>query len=110
MVTSCYSNERIGVRHLSNGLKVYHLPLSNMARQCSFIDLFVQFIPILRQIWIREQIEIVHSHQAASILQMAGLITAQVMGMRNVFTDHSLFGFGDAASINLNKTIKWVMT
>ena len=29
------------------------------------------------------------------------------MGLRNVFTDHSLFGFADTASINLNKTMKW---
>jgi len=32
------------------------------------------------------------------------------MGIRNIFTDHSLFGFGDAASVNLNKTLKWFLT
>lgn len=32
------------------------------------------------------------------------------MGIRNVFTDHSLFGFGDAASVNCNKTLKWILT
>ena len=32
------------------------------------------------------------------------------MGLRTVFTEHSLFGFGDAACINANKMLKWVTT
>jgi phosphatidylinositol glycan class A protein len=27
-----------------------------------------------------------------------------------VFTDHSLFGFADAASVHINKTLKWILT
>ena len=53
VVTSNYSNERIGVRFLSNGIKVYHLPVSNMFRQCSYIDFFA-YMPILRQIFVKE--------------------------------------------------------
>jgi phosphatidylinositol N-acetylglucosaminyltransferase subunit A len=33
--------------------------------------------------------------------------TAQVMGIRTCFTDHSLFGFNDLASILMNKVMKW---
>ena len=40
VVSSTYSNERIGVRHLSNGLKVYHIPTLDMFRQCSAPDFF----------------------------------------------------------------------
>jgi len=29
------------------------------------------------------------------------------MGLRTCYTDHSLFGFADAASIHMNKTLKW---
>ena len=29
------------------------------------------------------------------------------LGKKVVFTDHSLFGFGDAASIHINKVLKW---
>jgi phosphatidylinositol glycan class A protein len=29
------------------------------------------------------------------------------LGKKLVFTDHSLFGFNDAASININKVLKW---
>lgn len=35
---------------------------------------------------------------------------SKTLGMKVVFTDHSLFGFADAASIHINKTIKWVLT
>ena len=32
------------------------------------------------------------------------------LGKKVVFTDHSLFGFGDAGSIHINKCLKWVMS
>ena len=32
VITSNYSGERVGIRYLSNGLKVYHLPTSDMFR------------------------------------------------------------------------------
>ena len=32
-----------------------------------------------------------------------GILHAHLMGIRTVFTDHSLFGFDDAASILTNK-------
>lgn len=35
------------------------------------------------------------------------LLTAQAMGLRTVFTDHSLFGFADLASYYMNKLLKW---
>lgn len=35
---------------------------------------------------------------------------AKTLGMRVVFTDHSLFGFNDAASIHINKALKWILT
>jgi len=31
------------------------------------------------------------------------------MGLRTVFTDHSLFGFDDIASMSINKVMKWVL-
>lgn len=31
------------------------------------------------------------------------------LGRKVVFTDHSLFGFADAASIHINKVLKWVI-
>jgi len=35
------------------------------------------------------------------------IVAAQAMGLRTVFTDHSLFSFNDMASISMNKVAKW---
>ena len=34
-------------------------------------------------------------------------MTAKSMGLKTVFTEHSLFSFNDAMGIHLNKLIKW---
>ena len=34
-----------------------------------------------------------------------GILHAHLMGIRTIFTDHSLFGFADAASILTNKLL-----
>ena len=34
---------------------------------------------------------------------------AKCLGLKTVFTEHSLFGFHDAAGINLNKISKWAL-
>jgi phosphatidylinositol N-acetylglucosaminyltransferase subunit A len=34
---------------------------------------------------------------------------AKAFGLKTVFTEHSLFGFSDAAGINLNKISKWAL-
>lgn len=35
VITSSYADERVGIRYLSNGLKVYYLPTTNMYSQTS---------------------------------------------------------------------------
>ena len=40
---------------------------------------------------------------------MAANVVGPIMGLRTVFTDHSLGSFNDAAMISLNKVIKWLM-
>jgi len=59
---------------------------------------------------IRERIDIIHGHQTTAVLNLETLMIAQTLGKRVVFTDHSLFGFGDAGSIHINKTLKWILT
>jgi phosphatidylinositol N-acetylglucosaminyltransferase subunit A len=65
---------------------------------------------IIRKIVIREKIEIIHGHQTTSVLNLESILHGQTLGRKVVFTDHSLFGFGDAGSIHINKTLKWVLT
>ena len=62
IITTHFSGERIGVRCLPNLLKVYHLPLNIMVNGTSFPDIFAVNMPIVRQIFLREQIEIVNNH------------------------------------------------
>ena len=56
---------------------------------------------------IRENIDIVHGHMGTSMLSYEAIACALLLGIRTVFTEHSLFNFADTASVNLNKIVKW---
>eukprot|EP00941_MAST-03F_sp_MAST-3F-sp1_P003773 g3773.t1 len=101
--------ERSGVRYMTNGLKVYYAPIAVMADQCTFPTLYGIF-PLFRQILLREEIDIVHGHQATSQLTHECILHAGTMGYKVVYTDHSLFGFADAASIHANKVLKFTLS
>ncbi|OCL12882.1 glycosyltransferase family 4 protein [Glonium stellatum] len=108
IITHAYAG-RTGVRYLTNGLKVYHVPFFVIYRETTFPTVF-SFFPIFRNIIIREQIEIVHGHASLSSLCHEAILHARTMGLRTVFTDHSLFGFADAASILTNKLLKFTLS
>lgn len=105
VVTHSYGNRR-GVRYLTNGLKVYYLPFPTMYNQCILPTIFTTF-PLIRNILIRENISIVHGHSAFSTMAHEAMFHARTMGLKAVFTDHSLFGFADASSILTNKLLKF---
>ncbi len=90
---------------MTNGLKVYYAPVLPISDQDSMPTLWT-FLPYLRSILIRERITLVHGHQATSTLAQESLFFAKCMGYKAVYTDHSLFGFSDIASVNLNKWMK----
>ncbi|KAL9087398.1 MAG: hypothetical protein Q9165_006695 [Trypethelium subeluteriae] len=108
IITHAYAG-RTGVRYLTNGLKVYHVPFFVIYRETTFPTVF-SFFPIFRNIIIREQIGIVHGHASLSSLCHEAILHARTMGLRTVFTDHSLFGFADAASILTNKLLKFTLS
>jgi len=108
IITHAYQG-RTGVRYLTNGLKVYHVPFFVIYRETTFPTVF-SFFPIFRNIIIREQIEIVHGHASLSSFCHEAILHARTMGLRTVFTDHSLFGFADAASILTNKLLKFSLS
>ncbi|KAF1348059.1 phosphatidylinositol N-acetylglucosaminyltransferase GPI3 subunit [Delphinella strobiligena] len=108
IITHAYQG-RTGVRYLTNGLKVYHVPFFVIYRETTFPTVF-SFFPIFRNIVIRESIHIVHGHASLSSLCHEGILHARTMGLRTVFTDHSLFGFADAASILTNKLLKFTLS
>jgi len=58
---------------------------------------------------LRERIQIVHSHQASSVIGHECPPHAKTMGLSTCFTGHSLLGFADASSIHLNKFLEFTM-
>ncbi|KAL9958833.1 hypothetical protein ACROYT_G035901 [Oculina patagonica] len=105
IVTHAYG-ERSGIRYLTNYLKVYYLPFGPFHNQCVLPTLYTT-LPLMRCIFLREKITIVHGHSAFSTLCHDALLHARTMGLRTLFTDHSLFGFADASSIITNKFLQF---
>nr|CAG4646216.1 EOG090X0515 [Macrothrix elegans] len=104
VVTHAYGN-RVGVRYMTNGLKVYYLPVKVMADQVVVPTLYAS-LALFRYIFIREGIEIVHGHSAFSSLAHEGMIIGRLLGLKAVFTDHSLNGFADVSATLTNKLLE----
>ncbi|XP_064800204.1 phosphatidylinositol N-acetylglucosaminyltransferase subunit A isoform X3 [Oncorhynchus masou masou] len=62
-------------------------------------------LPLLRCVFVRERITVVHAHSSFSAMGHDALFHAKTMGLNTVFTDHSLFGFADVSSILTNKLL-----
>ena len=90
-------------------LKVYYIPFPTIASSATLPD-FLTFLPYLRTIALRERIDLIHAHGSLSSLAHEGVLHAHLMGIRTVFTDHSLFGFDDAASILTNKLLEAMLS
>ncbi|KAJ5070951.1 n-acetylglucosaminyl-phosphatidylinositol biosynthetic protein [Anaeramoeba ignava] len=94
--------KRKGIRYMTNGLKVYYIPKQPTFRQTTLPTL-LNSLPMFRNIMIRERIDIVHGHQATSCICHETITCAREMGIKTVFTDHSLFSFNEIGSFNLHK-------
>ena len=94
---------------MANGMKCYHLPQLPWIRGDVAFFTYWNSFPVIRQIMIREQIDICHGHLSTSTIQQTVLMAAKLMGIKAIFTEHSLFGFDDMAGINLNKLAKWAV-
>lgn len=112
VVTNMYetnNGKRVGVRYMANGLKCYYMPIVPMVDQAT-LPTYMAWFPLFRKILLRERIDIVHGHAATSPLMHECLLQARTMGYKGCYTDHSLFGFADAASINVNKYLKFTLS
>lgn len=97
---------RVGVRYLTNGLKVYHVPTFHVYGEATVPTIF-SFFPVFRSVFLREDVDVVHGHQACSAFCIEAILHARTMGIKACFTDHSLFEFGDTGSIFINKVLKF---
>lgn len=95
---------------LSCFLKVYYIPIFTLNTPngvtTSPLSLGLTGFQLYRDIFLRETVNLVHGHQSSSAMASNGIVVASTMGIPTVFTDHSLFGFGDSAAIHLNMGLK----
>lgn len=105
MITHSHPPDRVGIRWLLPSLKVYYLPYPTIASSATLPNYFT-FLPYFRTIILREHITLIHAHASLSSLGQEAILHSHLMGVRTVFTDHSLFGFEDAASILTNKLLE----
>jgi len=90
---------------MTNGLKVYYAPWVPLFQNCT-LPTFFPLLPLLREVVLRERIEIVHGHQDSSSMMHEALFHAQTLGLRTCFTSHSLFNLYDNGSVHLNKVLR----
>ncbi|SBT71868.1 phosphatidylinositol N-acetylglucosaminyltransferase subunit A, putative [Plasmodium malariae] len=105
VVTHCYNN-RNGVRWMGNGIKVYYLPLETYMDVVTFPNI-IGTLPLCRNILYREKVDIVHGHQATSCLAHQFILHAKSLGLKTIYTDHSLYSFSDKGCIHVNKLLKY---
>ncbi|CAK9826968.1 Phosphatidylinositol N-acetylglucosaminyltransferase subunit A [Anthophora retusa] len=84
---------------------VYYIPVKVFYNEC-VLPTMICSIPLIRYIFLREEIQIVHGHSAFSALAHEGMLIGRLMGLKTIFTDHSLFGFADASAILTNKFLE----
>lgn len=105
VITHCYKN-RIGIRFMGNGIKVYYVPFKPLPINIIVPNLTFSTMKLLREILIKEKINLIHSHQATSILGNDVMHVGTLLKIPSVFTDHSLFGINDLAGVNISKVTK----
>ncbi|XP_003373301.1 PIGA (GPI anchor biosynthesis) superfamily [Trichinella spiralis] len=94
-----------GTKETFNTQAIYYLPFVILFNQC-VIPSLLSTLPAARYILQHEKIEILHSHSSLSTLAQEFMFHANLIGVRTVFTDHSLFGFADMASVAGNKMLE----
>lgn len=104
VLTHAYG-DRVGIRYMTNGLKVYYLPVKTFYNEC-VLPTMICSLPLIRYIFIRESVTHVHGHSAFSALSHEAMMIGRLLGLKTVFTDHSLFGFADTSAIITNKFLE----
>lgn len=88
IVTHAYGRRK-GVRYLTSGLKVYYLPLQVMYNQSTATTCF-HSLPLLRCVFVRERITMVHAHSSFSAMAHDALFHAKTMGLNTVHDCHNI--------------------
>lgn len=70
-----------GIRYVTNGLKVYYLPIKVCYNQC-ILPTALCNVPMLRAVLLREQVDVVHGHSAFSALAHEALMVGSLLGIK----------------------------
>jgi phosphatidylinositol glycan class A protein len=94
---------------MANGLKMYHLQLLPLINGTVGFPSFLNGIPIVREVLLREKIDVVHGHFSTSVSMTMVMMAAKALGVKTVITEHTLFPFGTLETVHLNKLCKWYL-
>ncbi|CAG9463782.1 unnamed protein product [Pedinophyceae sp. YPF-701] len=108
VLTHAYG-DRKGVRYMEGDIKVFYAPRWCMPLSVAAPSIFLSQ-SLLRSIVVREQVDVVHCHQAFSVLALEAMLAAKPLGCRLVFTDHSLLGLASPGGVLINKLMKLLLS
>lgn len=66
---------------MTNGLKVYYIPVKVFYNQC-VLPTMICSLPLIRYILLREKIQIIHGHSAFSALAHETMVIGSLLGMK----------------------------
>lgn len=69
---------------MTNGLKIYYLPVKVFYNQC-VLPTMIASLPLIRYILIRERIQIIHGHSAFSTLAHETMLIGSLLGLKVSF-------------------------
>ncbi|ADM12279.2 GPI-anchor biosynthesis protein [Encephalitozoon intestinalis ATCC 50506] len=90
----------VGCRAVGN-IKVYFLDIPVLCRNTTFPSLYSN-LPLFKEVFDNEKIEIVHGHQTMSNMCIEALFHARTLNLKTVITDHSIFEVGPFENIVVN--------
>lgn len=95
------------VEHVGK-FKIYYLNIPVFHMNTAFPTMFANFFLIV-DILRKEEIHIVHGHHSMSTLCYEALLCAQILNLKSVFTDHSLFETGAIENIVVNRILRFIL-
>lgn len=90
------------------GITIYYLKSAFLFRNTTLYTTFLHG-PSFKKIYISENINLVHGHQSSSPLSLEGIFHAQCLGIRTVFTEHSMFPILPPLNLFLNTIIAQII-
>jgi phosphatidylinositol N-acetylglucosaminyltransferase subunit A len=106
VITRAYGEMR-GVKYV-DGIKVFYLITQLVPMGASFPSL-LGTLPAVREILLREGVEIVHGHQSTSTMALECIVHAKMHSLRTCLTDHSILRPGTAEGVLASTSLQFAV-